>query len=48
MNVDFTNDIIKLKRQEVVYRPFRQQNSESVYIREREDKIVKVLKNVES
>ena len=50
MNVDFTNDIIKLKKQEVVYRPFRQQNSESVYIFEqREDKIVKVaFDNVES
>ena len=50
MNVDFTNDIIKLKRREVVYRPFRQQNSESVYIfEEREDKIVKVaFENVES
>ena len=50
MNIDFTNDIIKLKRREVVYRPFRQQNSESVYIfEEREDKIVKVaFENVES
>jgi len=50
MNVDFTNDIIKLKRREVVYKPFRQQNSESVYIFEqREDKIVKVaFDNVES
>tara|TARA_B000000565_G_scaffold218053_1_gene172002 strand:+ start:198 stop:1085 length:888 start_codon:yes stop_codon:yes gene_type:complete len=50
MNVDFTNDIIKLKRQEVVYRPFRQSCENSVYVyEERENEIVKVaFQNVES
>jgi len=44
MNVDFTNDIIKLKRQEVVYRPFRQSCENSVYVyEERENEIVKVV-----
>ena len=50
MNVDFTNDIIKLKRREVAHKPFRQSNSENVCIFEqREDKMVKVVfENVES
>ena len=50
MNVDFTNDIIKLKTKEVVYRPFRESCEDNIYVyEEREDKIVKVaFKNVES
>ena len=50
MNVDFTNKIINLKKQEVVYRPFRESCEENVYIyEEREDKMVKVaFQNVES
>tara|TARA_Y100000593_G_scaffold44720_1_gene85243 strand:+ start:7894 stop:8661 length:768 start_codon:yes stop_codon:yes gene_type:complete len=50
MNVDFTNDIIKLKQREVAHKPFRQSNSENVCIFEqREDKMVKVVfENVES